>query len=172
MRIPPGPQLLFFSEIVSLVFSDITRAAKIILRNKNAQFIIAKSPQVDWPVYQKLIEKSGIDVKIAEGKTYDCLNICDLALVTSGTATLETAIMQKPFLIVYKMNLLNYLLYRPQVKIPFIGIVNIIAGGKIISEFIQFKATPQNIANEALRILGNPAELERIKNWRMSNTAV
>ena len=151
------------SEIKNIL-PTMLNAAKIILRNKNAQFIIAKSPQVDWAIYQKIIDRSGIDVKIAEGKTYDCLNICDLALVTSGTATLETAIMQKPFLIVYKMNLLNYLLYRPQVKIPFIGIVNIIADRKIISEFIQFKATPKNIANEALRILGNPAELETIKN--------
>ena len=140
------------------------KTAKIILKNTDTQFVIAKSPQVDWPIYQKLIDKSGIEVKIAEGKTYDCLNICNLALVTSGTATLETAIMQKPFLIVYKMNLLNYLLYRPQVKIPFIGIVNIIAGRKIIGEFIQFKATPQNIANETLRILGNPTELETINN--------
>jgi len=140
------------------------KTAKIILKNMDARFVIAKSPQVDLPVYQNLIDKSGIEVNIAEGKTYDCLNVCDLALVTSGTATLETAIMEKPFLIVYKMNLLNYLLYRPQVKIPFIGIVNIIAGRKIISEFIQFKATPQNIANESLRILNNPAELETIKN--------
>jgi lipid-A-disaccharide synthase len=62
------------------------------------------------------------------------------------------------------MGLLNYLLYRPQVKVPFIGIVNIIAGKKIIPEFIQFKATAQNIARESLRLLKNQKELTAIQN--------
>jgi len=135
------------------------RASGLILDKEDAQFVIAKSPQVDWPLYQKIIDQCGLGVKIAEGKTYDCLNISNLALVASGTATLEAAIMQKPFLVIYKMNPLNYLLYRPQVKVPFIGMANIIAGKKIVPEFIQFKATAPNIANEALRLLKDHQEL-------------
>jgi len=112
---------------------------------------------VDNCVYEELIQNKDINLKVIDGKTYDCLNIADFALVCSGTATLETAIMQKPFLIVYKMNLLNFLLYRPQVKVPYIGMVNIVAGKKIIPEFIQFKAGPKKIAGEALKILQNPS---------------
>ncbi|MGA2775215.1 MAG: lipid-A-disaccharide synthase [Candidatus Omnitrophota bacterium] len=140
------------------------KTAKIILESQDAQFVIAKSIQVDWPIYRKIIDKCGVELKIVEGKTYDCLNICGFALVASGTATLETTIMQKAFAIIYKMNLLNYLLYRPQVKVPFIGIVNIIAGKKIVPEFIQFKATPQNIAYETLRLLKNHEELNAMQN--------
>jgi len=130
----------------------------------NAQFVLAKSPQVDLDIYERIISKAFIDLKIIEGKTYDCLNIADFCLVASGTATLETAIMQRPFVVIYKMNLLNYLLYRPQVKVPYIGMVNIVAGRKIVPEFIQFKACPKKISEQVLKILQNPGRLEQMKN--------
>lgn len=132
-------------------------------RNADLQFIIAKSPHLDSAIYDKILRTAAIDARMLEGKTRDCLNIADFCLVASGTATLETAIMQKPFVIIYKMGLLNYLLYRPQVRIPYIGMVNIAAGRKIIPEFIQFNATPRRIADEAVSILRNPAELNRIQ---------
>ena len=108
------------------------RAAQLILKNIDAQFVIAKAPQIDWEVYNRIINKSKVAAKIEEGKTYDCLKDSDFAFVCSGTATLETAIMGTPFLIIYKTSFLNYLLYRPQVKVPYIGMVNIVAGKKII----------------------------------------
>jgi lipid-A-disaccharide synthase len=131
---------------------------------KNIQFVIAKSPQVDWDTYNRITRKFDIELEIIEGKTYDCLNIADFCLVCSGTATLETAIMQKPFVVIYKMGLLNYLLYRPQVKVPYIGMVNIVAGKKIIPEFIQFRATPRKIADSVINIFQNPSELAQMKN--------
>lgn len=131
---------------------------------RESQFIIAKSPQVDIAIYYRQLSHINLDVKIIEGQTYDCMNSADFYLVASGTATLEAALLQKPFTIIYKMSLLNYLLYRPQVKIPYIGMVNIVAGRKIIPEFIQFRATPENISQEILKILKNPAEISRIKN--------
>ena len=129
----------------------------------NAQFVIAKSPQVDLNVYERTMRGFKLNLMIVEGKTYDCLNIAQFCLVASGTATLETAIMQKPFAVIYKMSLLNYLLYRPQIKVPYIGMVNIIAGRKIVPEFIQFQARAHKIAKEVLRILQNPSEIERME---------
>lgn len=149
---------------IDKILPVMLKAALLINKETNAQFIIAKSAQVDWQVYNRIIKKIGIEVKMIEGKTYDSLNIADFALVCSGTATLETAIMQKPFLIIYKMSLLNYLLYRPQVKIPYIGIVNIVAGKKIIPEFIQFGARADKIAAKVLEILANPAESEKMRS--------
>ena len=122
------------------------------------QFIIAKAPNLDARLYQDECDKYNLNLKIVDGKTYDCLNSADFCLVCSGTATLETAIMQKPFMIIYKMNLLNYLLYRPQVKIPYIGMVNIVAGKKNVPEFIQFNAQPEMISRAALELLQNPAQ--------------
>ena len=145
---------------IRMLLPLMLEAAQLIRKEiPGAQFIIAKSANLDARIYRDECNKyNSLNLKVVDGKTYDCLNIADFCLVCSGTATLETAIMQKPFLIVYKMNLLNYLLYRPQVKIPYIGIVNIVAGKKIVPEFIQFNARPEKIAQAALELLQNPAQ--------------
>jgi len=118
-----------------------------------AQFIIAKAPNLDKQLYLNECKKFNLDLKIIDGLTYDCLNIADAGIVCSGTATLEAAIIQKPFVIVYKTNMFNYLLYRPQIKIPYIGMVNIVAGRKIVPEFIQFNAQPKKIADSVIGFL-------------------
>lgn len=170
------------TEIKNILPTMLKASLLIEKKLSNVQFVIAKSPQVSWDIYNRITEKTGSDLffnlglnkekikltpfslKIIEGETYDCLNASDIALVASGTATLETAILEKPFVIIYKMNMLNYFLYRPQIKIPFIGIVNIVAGKRIVPEFIQFKATPKNIAKQVLSLLNNPSQIWRMKN--------
>lgn len=150
---------------VENILPIMLKVAKLIQKKiMDIQFIIAKSAQVAGEVYNRIIHSLDIDLRLIEGQTYDCLNIADFALVASGTATLETAIMQKPFCIIYKMNLLNYLLYRPQVRLAFIGMVNIVTRRKIVPEFIQFRARPKRISEEVLKILRNPTEIEWIKN--------
>ena len=149
---------------INKILPIMLKAAQLMRKQINAQFVIAKPKQTDWGIYDRITAKFNLEVKFVEGNTYDALNIADFALVCSGTATLETAIMQKPFLIIYKMGLLNYLLYRPQVKIPYIGIVNIMAGSKIIPEYIQFQAKPEKIAKKALDLLNNRVELRMMQN--------
>lgn len=127
------------------------------------QFIVAKSANVDLETYFNKIKNTDLDLKIIEDKTYDCINSSDFCLVCSGTATLETAIMQKPFCIIYKMNLLNYLLYRPQIKVPYIGIVNLVAGKRIVPEFIQHKARPEDIAAGVLRLIEDKPGIEKMR---------
>ena len=147
---------------IKTILPIMLETARMLKAKIGAQFIIAKPVQVDWDVYNCLIKRSNLEVKVVEGKTYDCMEAADFCLVCSGTATLETAIMQKPFVIIYKMNLLNYLLYRPQVNLPYIGMVNIVAGKKIIPEFVQFRARAKKIAAEVLRILSDQKELQKI----------
>lgn len=139
--------------------------ASSLIKNKipQAQFVIAKSGVVDDALYRGIMRTYPTEAKIIEGKTYDCLSSADLALVASGTATLETAILQTPLIIVYTLNTLNYLVYRPMVKLPFIGLVNIVAGKKIVPEFIQFRARPKLVADEAIRLLTHPEELKKTK---------
>lgn len=133
------------------------------------QFIIAQCPNLPAHAYTRILEDEGVSAKLIEDKTYDCINAADLCLVASGTATLETAIMNTPFVIIYRMHLLNYLLYRPQVKVPFIGMVNLVAGKRVVPEFVQFQAQPERIAQAALALLRCPekrvamqAELQRV----------
>ncbi len=152
------------SEIKNILPVMIEAAIRINKKIKNLQFVIAKIPGVDWDIYKRIICAPDIDLQIVEGRTYACLSIADFCLVASGTAALETAIMQKPFVVIYKMNLLNYLFYRPQVKVPHISLVNILAGKEIVPEFIQFKATAKRIAKEVIKILKNPSRLSEMKN--------
>lgn len=150
---------------VKLILPLMLEAGLIIKQTiDGAQFLVVKSTQVDWDIYHSVTHKFRKDLKVVEGKTYDCLNVADFAMVCSGTATLETAIMQKPFVVIYKMNPLNYLFYLPQVKIPYISLVNILAKKKIVPEMIQFQATPRRIAKETLKILTNPARMAELRN--------
>ena len=126
------------------------------------QFIIAKSPNLDTQIYENECKNLALDLKIVNGRTADCLNIAQASLVCSGTATLEAAIIQKPFVIVYKTNLFNYLLYRPQIKIPYIGMVNIVAEKEIVPEFVQFGAQPKKIAKSIIELLQNPLSANRM----------
>jgi lipid-A-disaccharide synthase len=168
-RISPSKKIIALlpgsrKQEVRLILPLMLKAAQIINRAiPETQFIIAKAPNLNPRIYLDECEKFTLDVKIIEGQTYDCLNAAQACLVCSGTATLETAIMQKPFVIVYKTNLFNYLLYRPQVKIPYIGMVNIVAGRSIVPEFIQFKARPEMIAKSIIELLQNPISANRMR---------
>jgi lipid-A-disaccharide synthase len=71
----------------------------------------------------------------------------DAAMVASGTATLETALLKKPMVIIYKTSWLTYTLAKLVIKIPYIGLVNVVAGKKIVEELIQNEANPSRIAN-------------------------
>lgn len=148
---------------VRLILPLMLKAAQVINQTiGETLFVIAKSPNLDTQIYQNACKNFALDLKIVDGRTYDCLSIAQASLVCSGTATLEAAIIQKPFVIVYKTNLFNYLLYRPQVKIPYIGMVNIVAGKKIVPEFIQFNAQPEMIAKSIIELLGNPLSAIRM----------
>jgi lipid-A-disaccharide synthase len=154
---------------IRLILPLMLKTAQII--NKvipETQFIIAKSPNLDNQLYLDQCKKFTLDLKIIEGQTYDCLNAAQASLVCSGTATLEAAIMQNPFVIVYKTNLFNYLLYRPQIKVPYIGMVNIVAGKSIVPEFIQFGARPEMIAKSTIELLQNPFAANRMRQDLMA----
>ena len=91
------------------------------------------------------------------------MDIADLVIASSGSATLEIAIMEKPMVIIYKTSFLTWLLAKNLIKIPDIGLVNIVAGQRIVPELTQFNATPKNIAKEALDILNDHKRIHEIK---------
>jgi lipid-A-disaccharide synthase len=96
-----------------------------------------------------------IDMTIVRSDTKELLKIADLALIASGTATLEAAIMDTPMVIAYKVSPLSYVLGRFLVEVSHIGLVNLVAGGDIVPELIQNSATAFRLAEEALAILRN-----------------
>jgi len=93
---------------------------------------------------------------VVEGFPYDVMNLCELLITASGTATLEGGILGKPMIIVYIVSWLSYWIGRAMIRVDHIGLVNLIAGKKIAPELIQQEVTPQRITEEALRILMDP----------------
>jgi lipid-A-disaccharide synthase len=119
------------------------------------QFVLPLADTLEEKIITKIISGFNVKVKIISGNTYDVISCADLALVASGTATLETALLGIPMVIVYKISLLSYLIGRLIVDVKNIGLVNIIAGKTIVPELIQGDACGKRIAVEALAILTN-----------------
>ena len=143
---------------------SMLRACEII-KNKipNAEFIISRIKELDQSLYNKIIHKSKIKPHSLDNKPYEIMDIADLVIVSSGSATLEVAIMEKPMVIVYKTSFLTWLLARNLIKIPDIGLVNIVARERIVPELTQFEVTPKNIASASLEILNNHKRIHEIK---------
>jgi lipid-A-disaccharide synthase len=100
---------------------------------------------------------------VAREGRYDVVASCDAAVVASGTATLETALLGVPMVIVYRMNALTYVLARLVSNLPHIGMPNLIAGERIVPELVQDDCTPERIAAELRRILTDPGRAAAIR---------
>jgi lipid-A-disaccharide synthase len=135
---------------------ELLRAAEILAqRMPDIQFVLPLADTLEEIIITKIISGFNVKVKIISGHTYDVISCADLALVASGTATLETALLGVPMIIVYKISLLSYFIGRLFVHVKNIGLVNIIAGKTIVPELIQGDASGKRIAGEALAILTN-----------------
>lgn len=128
------------------------------------QFFVVRAPSIDKKFIDKYLEQfSHLAIKTLEDRHYDAIHASDAVLVASGTATLETAILQTPMVVIYKTSFITWLLVKLFIKIPYIGLVNVVAGKRVVAECLQYAATPKNILNELKNILLNEARVESIK---------
>ena len=104
-----------------------------------------------------------LSVTVIQGDTYNALCHADFAIVASGTATVEAALAGTPMVIIYRGSELNWRLIRPLIHLDTFGMVNLIAGGRIVPELMQHEATGENIAREAAAILSDPARLAQMR---------
>jgi lipid-A-disaccharide synthase len=140
-------------EIQSLL-PEMLRAADLLAKQKpRAKFILAAAPGVKVQELEKFLRLHSIPVEVVEGQTYGAIMAADVVIVASGTATLETAILGKPMVIVYKVSPVSYWVGKAMVKVDWIGLANIVAGKKVVPELLQQEARGERIAEEALRIL-------------------
>jgi lipid-A-disaccharide synthase len=115
------------------------------------QFVVAAAPgrsdmlRQRWP--------RGLDVLVIEGQTYDALAHADASIVSSGTATVEAALLDAPMVVVYRVSPLTALLAKPLVRTEFFSMVNLIAGREVVPEVIQKDFTPERVAAQTLRLL-------------------
>lgn len=114
------------------------------------QFVLAAAPSIDQSFYKSIIKDEKII--LLYGKTYDILNNACAAVVTSGTATLETALFSVPQVVIYKILMLTYIIGKPFVHIRFFSLVNLIMDKEVVKELLQFKLA-KKIKKELDKIL-------------------
>ena len=141
---------------VKKLLPEILRAAEILARRiPNIQFVLPLADMLDEKIVAEITSGFSVKVQVIAGHTYEAISCADFAIVASGTATLETALLGVPMVITYKISPLSYFIGKLFIRIKNIGLVNIIAGKTIVPELIQGKANAQNIASEAIGILTN-----------------
>ena len=139
------------------------KALKIIkAKNPGVDFVVPRASTIPLGMLKELIAVAGVEVHIVEGDTYDIMSVADVALATSGTVTLEAALCGLPSVICYKTSAITVAIARCLVRIPHIGLPNIVAGRQILPELIQEEMTPDNMAKEVLNFL-EPSEHARIR---------
>ena len=138
-------------------------AQRIVREQKDVRFITLAT---DHEMRQKLEAEwakqpmSGVSLDILSGQSLSQLTRCSLAIVASGTATLECAMAGLPMLVIYKTSWLTYGLGRMLIRLPYLSMVNVLAGEKVVPEFLQGAAEPERLARAAVQILRNPKGAE------------
>lgn len=144
---------------VMLQASDLIRA-----KIPEAQFILPVAPTFSLPEIKARLGNRYRHIFAVQGDASEAMAVCDMLMVASGTATLQAAIIGSPMVIVYKVAALTYWIGKLLLKIKMIGLVNIIAGEKVIPELIQAEATPENIAGNLLKIYDDQEKMGDIRN--------
>ena len=129
-------------------------AAEILqARIPGIQFMLPQADSISDELLESYMDRSPVKITVIKNQPYDVIQCCDVVMTTSGTATIEIALLNVPMVITYKLAAFTYWLGRWLVNTPFIGLPNIILGKGFIKELIQYEATSENLAEEIERIL-------------------
>lgn len=141
---------------IERILPAMAETARAISSSDEVSVALGVAPNLGWKSLEPFIP-AGVQIVPVENETYDLMAHADVAMVTSGTATLETGWFGTPMMIVYRTSPLTYAIGRMLVDVPYIGLANIVAGEKIVPEFIQNDVTVKRMLPEAQRLLGDDA---------------
>ena len=134
--------------------------AAVIIKNKlpEVNFCMPCAPTVSKKELLEQISQYDLEVRVTELDVYDIMKVSDIAIAKSGTGTLEAALCGLPCVIVYKTSWLNEFIFRNilRLSVPNFGLPNIVMGRRIMPELLQEQVTPENIAQESLKLLQEP----------------
>jgi lipid-A-disaccharide synthase len=131
---------------------------------REIQFLVVRADTVDAGELRSMVTQVNLKIPVIDQARYDAVNASDLVWTASGTATLETALLRKPMIIVYRLSWLTYCLARLLVRVDHIGMVNLIAGERLVPELVQADLTAQRLIEESQTLLDNqPARSQIIE---------
>lgn len=148
---------------VDHLFPEMLKACCLLQKKiPHLQLMVGLAPTLSDEVYGPLMKEKD-PIHTVRNRTYDVMAHADMVFVASGTATLETAILGTPMVILYKMSTLSYWIGKLLVKVKRIGLVNIVAGKSVVPELIQGDARAEKIVKEAVEIMSNRERRANIK---------
>jgi len=169
-------------EVLSLLDTMLKSGEQLMAKHEDIQFFLPRAHTIDRSELEAFIDAHKVPVTITEDHTYDLMQICDVCLAASGTATLETAMMELPTVLLYRVSPITYGIGKMVVNVTHVGLPNIVAGKEVIPELLQDAVTPEAIVslveplisdvekNEAMRSelrevrhkLGEPGAVKRV----------
>jgi lipid-A-disaccharide synthase len=154
----PGSRVQEIERILPILLE----AGEELQRGREVQLAIGVAPNLGPDLIRRHL-RSEARVTLVEDGSYDLMQYADAALVTSGTATLETGWFGTPMVVVYRTSAVSYLLGRLLVDVPSIGLVNIVAGRKVVPELIQQELTREHVVHDIAPLLDDPARAHAMR---------
>jgi lipid-A-disaccharide synthase len=168
----PGSRM---AEVEHLALLFIRAAERLLARHPDAYFLVPLATRPTFDRFDHLLRTHAAHperFQIMFGHAHQALEACDAALIASGTATLEAALLKKPMVISYRMPWLSYQLMRGRGYLPWVGLPNILAGREIVPELLQSAATEESLAAALEVQLNNPAAAEQRAAFDEMHTAL
>ena len=176
LRLPSGRRVLALlpgsrrSELHYMADLFVLTARRLLQDLPNAHFVCPTASRETREMFEEALrrhEATELPLTLLFGHSHEALAAADIALVASGTATLETALFKTPMVIAYKQSPFTWALMRRMLYVPHIGLPNILAGENLVPEFVQDKATPGNLANALLDLLHDTgAQRRQVEKFR------
>lgn len=145
-------------------------AAVRLRRERKVQFFCVRATTIGADEVRSLLDDAALHIPVVESERYNAVHAADVVWTASGTATVETALLGRPMIIVYRLSWLTYLIARWLVRVEHIGMVNLIANERVMPELIQGDVTPERIVAETRILLDDPKIrsniVEKLAKWR------
>lgn len=156
------------SEVQALLPVMLQAAENIQHRHFDLQVVLPLAPGLGRDFIQPLLNQSRADVKVVSADFYDVTRSCDAIVAASGTVTLEIALMGVPHLLVYRVAPMSYRILKRLVKIPYVGLCNIVTGENLVTELLQDEVTADNLDRELSTLLTHPQAKQRAEMIRQN----
>jgi lipid-A-disaccharide synthase len=170
LRLPAGKLIVALlpgsrrSELEYMASAFLLAAHRLRQEVHDVHFVCPMVTRETREIFERVIhehERTDLPLTLLFGHSHEALAAADLALVASGTATLETALFKTPMVIAYRQSPITWALMRPMLYLPYVGMPNILAGERLVPELLQDEATPANLAGALLTLLRDSASQRR-----------